>query len=81
MATEGGLCVGRVESARVIEVIEVVSTTGLGNADSLVRNVVDWFLTDGTHIARRDPVLDGAVGSTGPSPTPARPLVPTSRLV
>lgn len=43
---------GQVRSARTVEVIEVVSITGIGIAGSPVREVTQWFLHDGTEIAK-----------------------------
>lgn len=47
--------VGQVRSARTMEVIEVVSLTGLGVIGSPAREVRDWYLPDGTQIGHWDP--------------------------
>ena len=41
-------------TAELISVIKVASTTGLGTENDPIREVVDYFLPDGTRIAHED---------------------------
>lgn len=46
---------GCCKQAKVVEVIEVETVTGIGIEGSPVKVVTDWFLTDGRHIGHYDP--------------------------
>lgn len=47
-----------VRSARIIEVIETTENRGNGDDDSPIREVIAYWLPDGTKIGEFDPVSD-----------------------
>jgi hypothetical protein len=47
-----------VRSAKTIEVIEVISTTGHGLEDDPYRTITQYFALDGKLLAERDSLID-----------------------